>query len=213
MPIFPPLFALGKANSRTVSTFTLNASSTTILLSSAASPIAVGSHVFVSNADNGFCEYLGKATAVSGSTVTTMFRGQRSRAAGALVWTPAASWQATSVISLGACDQPWLEGIDTLETTDGYIHTRVMSPHDFVQMTWSQADRADWAALKTWLRANVDGGIGSFTAAWADPDAGTVATCKVKLREPGREWSAQATAFRLRSWVVGLCIVLRDSYL
>lgn len=214
MPMFAPVFVKGKSNIRTVSSFTLNASSTTIVLTAAASPIAVGNFVFVSQADGTLCEYLGKATAVASATVTTMYRGRIARSAGALVWTPTASWQAASVISLGACSQDWSTGIETLETTGAQpLHTKVAEHRDLVEMTWSMADRADRVALKAWLLANAGDGLGSFTAAWNDVELGAVATAKVKLSEPGRVFSAQSTAYRLRSWVLGLCVVAADSYL
>src|SRR4051812_110822 len=117
MSIFAPVLAKGKDKDHTVSSLTQNTSTTTIVLATPATPIVVGDHVFLSDADGTLAEYLGKALTVAGSTITTSLRAQRTRASGAPVWTPEVSWQAASMPSAG--NQPSrLPGIEIFETQD-----------------------------------------------------------------------------------------------
>jgi len=206
--IFAPLFARGKANQKVITT--LAQGSNVVTLSAPAAPIAVGMHVFVSDASFVNCEYLGKAKAVSGSQVTTQYPAQAAHAGGSL-WTPSSSWQSTLP---SAANEPSLEpGIVTVATSEGLVHTRTSADLKYVELVWANADRSDRAAYNAWHEAQTDNGLKSFTAAWVDRDTGAVACAKVKLRAPGQSWKANETAFVLRTWPCELQVVERGTYL
>jgi hypothetical protein len=141
MAMFAPVFARGKGTQRTVSSYAIGTSSTVVTLSAAASPMAVGQHLFVSNADGTAVEYLGKIRAVSGSQVTASLVAQGARAAGALAWTPAAVWQAATVPS-AVYEPSYVSGVETLETAGpALLHTRAAEAKAYLGIAWRNAER------------------------------------------------------------------------
>lgn len=212
MPMFPAVFAKGKTNSKTVVSQTIGATDTALVLNNTTS-LTVGLHVFTSDASGANCEYLGKIKTVSSPNITVQFAARFARIAGALLWTPLASWQAATVVSSGG-DVPWDPGLETLQTTNKVpLHTETRDFCDMVELEWNLANRTDRAAFKAWLSTNIGYGLKSFTCAYVDSDTGLVECAKVKFAAPAAVARAVTTAYRLRSWSERLVIVTADNYL
>lgn len=221
MPLFPPLFAKGKANVKTITAQVIGASDTAVTVDTATG-LSVGMHVFASDAGGtANVEYLGKiktivadASPATTSTITTQHRARFARVNGASLWSPAASWQAATVLSLGSQDHARDRGIEKLQTTAARgMRTKTRDTAEYIDMMWSLANTTDFVAMETWLIANAGDGLGTFTAAFADRKYGYVRCCQVTLDDADREFKAKTDLCVLRSWVMRFAIAASDSYL
>jgi hypothetical protein len=213
MPLFPPVFAKGQSNLKTVSAQSIGSSSTTLTLNNVTS-LSVGMHAFSSDAGGGNSEYLGKITAIAGSDVTVRFVARFARVSGAAFWTPIAVWQATTVIGLGGQQRSFDNGLELLDTTGAHqLQTQVRDRRDYKRLMFSQAKRTDWVAFDAWCVANLNGSMmGSFTAAWLDSDFAYWRCCKVQFRNANAEQMASHSAYLLRTWEPELCVLTENGY-
>lgn len=207
-----PVLARGRSNERVISGFVIGGSSTAITVGSV-SGLVVGMKVFVGEADLSLAEYVGWIVAIDGLVVTVRFVARRGRSAWAKLWTPSAVWQAVSVPSISSWEAEDDPGLERLETTGkAALLTQVRDAREVVRLGLGTSV-SDWAGFRSWLKANVGGGMGALTAAWADRDSGLVRTAKVRLEDAERGFRAGVPVAGWRTWEVGFAVLAEDVYL
>lgn len=214
MPAFPPLYAKGKALTKTITAQVINSGDTSVTVNNVSS-LVPGQHVFTSDAGGtANVEYLGKIKSINTLTIVTQFRARFARVNGASLWIPAASWQATTVLSLGAQNRSLDPGIEMLKTTGSQdLRTRTRDAREYKEMTWSNARRSDLVAYQAWMVANTGNCLGTWTVAWFDSELAYVRSCKVQLMDADREQTSKDENYALRSWARRMQVIAVDAYL
>ena len=161
-----PLFAVAKNLERALSH--AETAGATDLHVPSPSDFSVGAPIFVSEANGAEMEFLGRIRAIGDDTISVAFGLAADKSATAKIWTPSSAFPWEAVTSQ-PMERSFHEGIRVEQSVGGALWSvRTAEPLRTDRLRFREISRSHFAAFRSWLSAQVRGGLDDFT--WVDEE-------------------------------------------